>query len=1035
MSQHLKLHSFTGTSDHDFTGLVTDQIIKYDGTNVISSDTVSSLGVTNLSGGTILSGGTDLYNIFGAGGGETLAQTLAIGNDTSGNTIIVSPGDYLGYSNSGFINRIITTTINTNRTHTLQNKTGTLAHLDDDSFVTGGTFNTGTTAIDLSGDGPSFVDFSVDLSALSASLSGDTYITGGTVSYTGSEGTLTLGKNNGVLETITGFTDVNVTGGTFNTGTTTLDFTSNNGSFFSVPVSGITSSPGAPNRGIQFNDNGNFAASDALQFKALGGSGYFFNEELLIKSQNATDSIGIFGMESDGTTPAFAIGYNEASNQSIFFFNNVDLNISNAGPAPLNTIHHIDITAADSLAAKGGEVRLVSGSGSGATPSGDIWIRPGGGDAVKFNDTTVSSRTGATTGDYLALAADGSIEYVTHSGVSGSGTTNTIPMWNGTETLTDSIMTYDGTSGITVAGDVFIAGNFEVLGTATTINTQDLYVVDNTITLNSGGTAISATNGGIIIQNGVNNGTDASWTIDANGNWQTDNGITSSAMTVSNGNLNVTGGGVMQSGGTDLYSIFTTAGSDLTTASNGLTKTGYDVKLGGALSAPTTVDLSGNAISFTGSTAASALLTINNGTTINNAISVTSVGAGLTAQNDTAGLSSGILATSSGTIINADDSADVNSLSILSDGTLEIDDSINSKGIDYAANYHVNYTPRTLVDKEYVDNHAATGVTTSTASNGLTKTGNNITLGGALTGDTTVTTGANGLYADAGATGNILFSGNGGSFTQISLENSQNPTIPASVNVGKGVATMLSKSGTTTTGISNGGLQASMYYENAASNQRSIVVSDSQMFIQDDIDSKGIDYADNYHANYTPRTLVDKEYVDNNIATGVTGFVTGSGTDNTVPLWNGTTALDNSILSQAGSVMTAAGDMIVTGDFTVNGTTTTIDSQTLRTADNNIEMNLSGNNISANGGGLTVLSGVSNSIDATWQIDATGNWAANAGIQGTTVTATEFFAMAPYTGSNPASPSNNDAWFHSGATGTITLNYRVGGTNFAVELS
>jgi len=97
-------------------------------------------------------------------------------------------------------------------------------------------------------------------------------------------------------------------------------------------------------------------------------------------------------------------------------------------------------------------------------------------------------------------------------------------------------------------------------------------------------------------------------------------------------------------------------------------------------------------------------------------------------------------------------------------------------------------------------------------------------------------------------------------------------------------------------------------------------------------------------------------------------------------------------------------------------------------------MNLSGNNTSANGGGITVLSGVSNSVSATWEIDSIGNWSANAGIQGTTVTATEFFAMTPYTGSDPASPSNNDAWFHSGATGTITLNYRVGGTNYSVEL-
>ena len=56
-------------------------------------------------------------------------------------------------------------------------------------------------------------------------------------------------------------------------------------------------------------------------------------------------------------------------------------------------------------------------------------------------------------------------------------------------------------------------------------------------------------------------------------------------------------------------------------------------------------------------------------------------------------------------------------------------------------------------------------------------------------------------------------------------------------------------------------------------------------------------------------------------------------------------------------------------------------------------------------------------------------------ISGNTVHAQDFFSMAPYTDSTPASPSNNDTWFHSGATGTITLNYRTGGNNFSVELA
>jgi hypothetical protein len=56
-------------------------------------------------------------------------------------------------------------------------------------------------------------------------------------------------------------------------------------------------------------------------------------------------------------------------------------------------------------------------------------------------------------------------------------------------------------------------------------------------------------------------------------------------------------------------------------------------------------------------------------------------------------------------------------------------------------------------------------------------------------------------------------------------------------------------------------------------------------------------------------------------------------------------------------------------------------------------------------------------------------------ITGDTIHANTFFSMAPYTGANPSSPSDNDLWMHSGATGTITLNYRIGGNNFSVELA
>ncbi len=61
----------------------------------------------------------------------------------------------------------------------------------------------------------------------------------------------------------------------------------------------------------------------------------------------------------------------------------------------------------------------------------------------------------------------------------------------------------------------------------------------------------------------------------------------------------------------------------------------------------------------------------------------------------------------------------------------------NFKGIEYFSDHSANYSLRSLVDKEYVDN--AIGGTITGATNGLSVYGKNIGLGGTITGDTTIT--------------------------------------------------------------------------------------------------------------------------------------------------------------------------------------------------------------------------------------------------------------------------------------------------------
>ena len=69
------------------------------------------------------------------------------------------------------------------------------------------------------------------------SISNDIYVTGGTISYTGPNGSIVLGRKNASNVTLTGLTDVFVTGGTYNAGTLTL----NNNSNGSFNVTGLTS--------------------------------------------------------------------------------------------------------------------------------------------------------------------------------------------------------------------------------------------------------------------------------------------------------------------------------------------------------------------------------------------------------------------------------------------------------------------------------------------------------------------------------------------------------------------------------------------------------------------------------------------------------------------------------------------------------------------------------------------------------------------------------------------------------------------------
>jgi hypothetical protein len=160
------------------------------------------------------------------------------------------------------------------------------------------------------------------------------------------------------------------------------------------------------------------------------------------------------------------------------------------------------------------------------------------------------------------------------------------------------------------------------------------------------------------------------------------------------------------------------------------------------------------------------------------------------------------------------------------------------------------------------------------------------------------------------------------------------------------------------------------YADGGTGNQMIMKFDGANMYITDNINSRGLEAAANYHAAYTNRTYVDKEYVDMSI-TGVTSALT-------------------QVAVQGGSNITTGGTASVP---TIN-----------------LVASPSVNGFTASGN--TSLQGAS----------------------GTTIYASQFFQMTPYTGANPSSTNNNDMWMYSAATGVITLNYKVGGVVKTVEL-
>lgn len=167
-----------------------------------------------------------------------------------------------------------------------------------------------------------------------------------------------------------------------------------------------------------------------------------------------------------------------------------------------------------------------------------------------------------------------------------------------------------------------------------------------------------------------------------------------------------------------------------------------------------------------------------------------------------------------------------------------------------------------------------------TASNYLTKTGNNFTLGGTATVNTTLDAGTFnfsliGTDASSGTANFSLASGASGNFNQSVTRGTTNSSIQNFYNTVDITST--------TTGSGNSLIRATPVQTSinltSAAKTSTLSLSTGLMQVNDGINAVGLNYANNYASNNlaNDRWLVDKKYVDSAIIAGAgSGYTAGN---------------------------------------------------------------------------------------------------------------------------------------------------------------
>jgi len=209
----------------------------------------------------------------------------------------------------------------------------------------------------------------------------------------------------------------------------------------------------------------------------------------------------------------------------------------------------------------------LSGNASTATTLATTRTISLGGDlsgSVSFNGSSDVTLTATVAANSVALGTDTTGNYVSDV-TAGTGVTVTHTPGEGSSP-TIAIGQAVGTSSNVTFNDVTVSGNLTVSGTTTTVNTEQILLEDNIITLNSGEVGTPSANAGIEIERGTSANTVLRWN-ETTDKWETTNDGTNyyAIVTTETSAAQVTAAAIIAAAGGD-----GTAGQAITTNGAGV---------------------------------------------------------------------------------------------------------------------------------------------------------------------------------------------------------------------------------------------------------------------------------------------------------------------------------------------------------------------------------------------------------------------------------------------------------------------------------